>query len=250
MRALWEERGGFPLALSVSLLAHGVLLFATPLPLPLQTPRSPGAIEVSLSWRTAENPHARLEDEAVPPAPEPAPPKPQSRQTRRMSPPTPTSAPTKRPTSAVAETPVLVAAKMENGQDEDTGAVSSAVAPASAPAAASGGTDGVAGAVEGMDDALLDYRIAIASTARKFKRYPTLSRERGREGRVEIRLTWRPGMRAPQVELHRSGGDTLLDEQGLDMLRRAVLQTPLPDILRERAFSFVQAVEFSLKDAN
>jgi TonB family protein len=238
----WKARG-FVLALSVSLAAHGVLLFATFLPLPLQTHRLSGVIEVSLSGRKARNPRADVEEEAPSSVSEPMPSKPKAKRTRRMVQPTPLPVP-------VVEAIPATAAEMESGLETEGEPV--AVTTSASMSDTSGGRDGVGGkeTFEGMDDALLEYRIAIVGAARRFKRYPALSRERGREGRVEVRLSWRPGMHAPQVDLHRSAGDVLLDGQGLAMLRRAVLQTPLPDILRGRAFSFVQSIEFSLKDAD
>ncbi|MDR0736352.1 MAG: energy transducer TonB [Zoogloeaceae bacterium] len=102
-------------------------------------------------------------------------------------------------------------------------------------------------ATEGMADALPAYLIAIGDNARKLRRYPERARALGHEGRVDIRLIWRPGMSVPHVELQRGSGSALLDRQGLNMLRQAAIHTPMPEDLRQRAFSLVLPVEFSLE---
>jgi protein TonB len=249
-----QKRMGIALALLCSLLGHGVLLFAMPLLLPpMPTPQLAGTMEVSLRAGEAQEqmqktPASLPETpiEAVP-KPIPAPPvhAPAASRTPVISTPTPAPEPS-HPAAMVNTEPV-----------PEVGGSPSPTTLAAAQPAGSAESVGVGGAsqqgatsAEGMNDALQDYRFAIGSAARKFKRYPALSRERGREGRVEARLIWRPGMRVPQVELHSSAGDKLLDEQGLSMLRQAAEQTPLPPVLRERAFSLVLPIEFSLKDVN
>jgi protein TonB len=250
-----QERSGLALALSCSLLGHAVLLFAMPLPPPLQTPRLSGAIEVRLRVGKTfastpapfpENPTATAKPASVPQTPAP------SRTAVAPSPRATTPAPAPLPPPAVPATMPNSNPVQENG-DLDAGegaAQATVIAPLAAVDGAGGGSRQGEEAPEGMGDALQDYRFAISRAAARFKRYPALARARGREGRVDVRLVWRPGMRAPQVELQASAGDTLLDEQGLAMLRQAAAQTPLPDILRARAFSLLMPVEFSLKDAN
>jgi protein TonB len=96
-------------------------------------------------------------------------------------------------------------------------------------------------------DALPAYLLAIGDNARRLRRYPERAQALGHEGRMDVRLIWRPGMSVPQVELQRSSGSALLDRQGVDMLRQAAARTPLPESLRQRTFSLVLPVEFSLE---
>jgi protein TonB len=103
---------------------------------------------------------------------------------------------------------------------------------------------------EGAADALPAYLLAIGDHARKLRRYPERAMALGHEGQVKILLTWRPGMEAPQVALQQGSGSALLDRQGLDMLRQAAARTPMPETLRQRAFSLVLPVEFSLNRTN
>jgi len=123
-----------------------------------------------------------------------------------------------------------------------TGAASAGDATVTAPASSN------ASAREGVStDALREYRMALAIEARRFKRYPPLARERGWEGTAEAAVSSITAG-SPQVSLQRSSGYAALDEQTLDMLRRAALATPLPEALRGRDFRVVLPVRFSLDD--
>lgn len=126
-------------------------------------------------------------------------------------------------------------------------------AGAAASPAASGGERGVAApAREGASgDALRQYRLALALAleARRFKRYPRLARERGWEGTVEVVvLVGGPAGLAGTVQLQRSSGYGLLDDQGLEMLNRALAATPLPEALRGRELRLVLPIEFKLEE--
>ncbi|MDR1889904.1 MAG: TonB family protein [Zoogloeaceae bacterium] len=242
-----QERSGLAVALACSLLGHGMLLFAmSPLRPPVQTPRPTGAIEASLradaapaspslpAW-SPEPPETTAKLTTIPKPRVPA-----SPGTRVISTPMPTPDQLPAPDAAIA---------VSTGTEPENEPALPMVAAQSSGTGNVGGASGQgAAAAEGMDDALQDYFFAISSAAGKFKRYPALSRTRGREGRVEVRLSWHSGMREPRVELYRGAEDALLNEQGLSMLRQAAAQTPLPPALRERAFSLVLPVEFSLKD--
>lgn len=115
-------------------------------------------------------------------------------------------------------------------------------------AAASAPPSSSAAARDGASaDSLRDYRMALAIEARRFKRYPPLARERGWQGTAEAAVTG-SSVGAPLVSLQRSSGHAALDEQTLDMVRRATLATPLPEALRGRDFRVLLPVRFSLDD--
>ncbi|HRE17680.1 MAG TPA: TonB family protein [Rhodocyclaceae bacterium] len=76
---------------------------------------------------------------------------------------------------------------------------------------------------------------------------PALARERGWEGRVEVRIGVVPGQR-PVVGLLRSSGHDMLDEQALAMVGKALPAVALPDTLRGHSFSVPVPVEFFLRD--
>ena len=112
-------------------------------------------------------------------------------------------------------------------------------ASATAPAV---GRSGVSG------DDLRQYRLSLASAARRFKRYPALATQRGWEGTVEVALNVSALAPVPEVVLVRSSGRSVLDEQALEMLSQAARVTALPDGLRARDFRIVLPVQFSLEN--
>ena len=93
-----------------------------------------------------------------------------------------------------------------------------------------------------------EYRLSLASAARRFKRYPAQARQNGWEGTVEVALDFGALAPLPRVRLLRSSGRQALDAQALDMLSQAAGVTALPDGLKARDFRLVLAVQFSLDD--
>jgi protein TonB len=132
--------------------------------------------------------------------------------------------------------------------DDESHAPGARATPPAAPGeGAAPGASASSAPHEGLRaDALREYRLALAIEARRYKRYPPLARERGWEGTVEATVS-AGSVAVPLVALERSSGHAVLDEQTLEMLRRAVLSTPLPEGLRGRDFRVVVPVRFSLE---
>lgn len=97
-------------------------------------------------------------------------------------------------------------------------------------------------------DGMRQYRIELAGAARRFRSYPAIARSRGWEGVAEVTVVVNAGLPAPSLQLARTSGHTVLDEQALDMLSRAVASTPLPESLRGRSFSVPMPIRFSLQE--
>lgn len=97
-------------------------------------------------------------------------------------------------------------------------------------------------------DGLRQYRLVLAREARRFKRYPAYARERGWEGDVIIMLTGTSVLEVPSVSLDKSSGHAALDEQALEIMRRAVSQAALPESLRGRRFRIAVPIQFRLDD--
>ena len=116
------------------------------------------------------------------------------------------------------------------------GSASSAAAPSASASAAVSADD------------MRQYRMTIASAARHFKRYPALARERGWEGVAEVGVSIHARNLAPEILLVRSSGRSLLDEQALEMVSRAVQMSEMPAALQGRNFRFVLPVRFSLEN--
>lgn len=97
-------------------------------------------------------------------------------------------------------------------------------------------------------DDLRQYRLSLATAAKRFKRYPVLAKERGWEGTVDVALTGNAWMPEPEIVITRSSGRRLLDEQALAMVTQAARATTLPDGMRGRNFRVQLSMEFSLSD--
>jgi protein TonB len=126
--------------------------------------------------------------------------------------------------------------------------VAAAASAASGSAAASAADPAAAASPVGVSaDGLRQYRIDLAGAARRYRSYPALARSRGWQGVVELSVLIGPSGGAV-VQLNRSSGYGLLDEQAQDMMSRAVAQTPLPESLRGGGFSVAIPIRFSLED--
>jgi protein TonB len=95
---------------------------------------------------------------------------------------------------------------------------------------------------------LRQYRLALASEARRYKRYPEAARRAGLAGTVEVRIKVATSGAAPQTELTRSSGVAQLDAAALEMLHRAAERTVLPEVLRNRPFAVLLPVVFEVAE--
>ncbi len=230
-------------ALVVSLLAHAVLLAWGRWSLTPTPSAAAGGMRVDLCG-------GRPAAEALPREAQLAtlsrqvPPKSPSRLPERPAPILAVPGATAQVAAAAARPPASTEAAPER-RGEGEGNAGAAASPAA------GGERGAAApAREGASgDALRQYRLALALEARRFKRYPRLARERGWEGTVEVVvLVGGPAGLAGTVQLQRSSGYGLLDDQGLEMLNRALAATPLPEALRGRELRLVLPIEFKLEE--
>lgn len=230
-------------ALAASLLLHAVLLSGANRPLlpPLEV--VPAALNAVLRVPApGASPASPPSAAAKPSAPQAAS---MPRQLAVASP----LAPTEAPPSVVANedkapaVPVVSAlstAPVANGSASPSR--SSGVSNAASGAAPAAGRQGVSG------DDLRQYRLSLASAARRFKRYPALASQRGWEGTAEVALNISASAPIPEVVLVRSSGRSVLDEQALEMLGQAVRVTALPEGLKARDFRIVLPVQFSLEN--
>jgi protein TonB len=95
-----------------------------------------------------------------------------------------------------------------------------------------------------VGDYELEAARALAASVRKH--YPRMARERGWQGRVEVRVHFRRGGLVGEVALARSSGFAVLDEQALDMVKTADMPQ-LPQTLRGKDFYVSLPVEFRLQ---
>lgn len=97
-------------------------------------------------------------------------------------------------------------------------------------------------------DGLRGYRLAIASQARRFKRYPALAMEAGWSGSVDVRVEVGADGRPRPASVSRSSGHEVLDRAALNMIDSGALRARLPDSLRGRVFAVSLPVVFDLDE--
>jgi protein TonB len=123
--------------------------------------------------------------------------------------------------------------------------------PPSLPAAA-GAADGAlmteASASGEAVDGLRGYRLAVATQARRFKRYPAQAMASGWAGTADIRVEVGRDGRPRAATVARSSGHELLDRAALSMIDAGALRARLPESLRGKAFAVVLPVVFNLDD--
>jgi protein TonB len=91
------------------------------------------------------------------------------------------------------------------------------------------------------------YRLALIMQARRYKRYPMQAMERGWAGTVEVRLVIAPDGTVRDTLVKASSGYRILDDQALDMVKKAKPLTVIPPVLRGREFSVDIPVIFDLQ---
>jgi protein TonB len=181
----------------------------------------------------------------------------------------PAAALTTPPRPAIERAPVSPLAKATPRADRPARAspvppatVEPATAPASpveavapAPAAKAAGASGQGEptlAPRPGDDALdlgslAQYRLALIGAAKHHRLYPESAVERGWQGRVTVRLAIDADGAVAAALVRRSSGHGALDQQAVEMLRKAAGLTPLPPALRSREFSVDVPVLFELR---
>lgn len=97
-------------------------------------------------------------------------------------------------------------------------------------------------------DGLRGYRVAVASQARRFKRYPAQAMAAGWAGSAEIRLEVASDGQPRDATVSRSSGHEPLDRAALAMIDAGAQRARLPESLRGKAFAVVLPVLFNLED--
>lgn len=183
-----------------------------PPPPPEPPPPEPPPVvepEVVLPKPPPDPPKPKPEPKKETPKPQPEKPKPE-----KPKPPRPTA-----PTTPTAAPPVAAPAP-----------VAAAPAPSMAPARVSPSWQG-----------------RVLSHLERYKRYPRAAQARRQEGVAQVRFTIDREGRVLTVKLDRSAGHELLDEETLEMVRRASPLPPPPDEMTQERVELVVPVQFFLK---
>ena len=237
------------MAVAVSLAAHALILFVFPGLLDQSRAQrlSPGPIVARLAQpQPAAEPAPELVRRKVEEAPRPA-----------AKPAPAPSAPTLLavPTPSAALPTVQAPAVAPRAAEPATAAPSPAASPG--PSAKPDQAPGQAGPVaaapppagEASDAATIgQYRITVIAAARRYKRYPRIAMDNNWEGKAEVRLVIGADGNIASISIKTPSGFEVLDQQALDMIRRAKPQAPIPAALRGKGFTIDVPVVFSLKE--
>jgi periplasmic protein TonB len=95
---------------------------------------------------------------------------------------------------------------------------------------------------------LAQYRLQIISMARRYKRYPRVALDNNWEGATEVEMRIGPDGMISALTVRSSSGHPVLDEQAVQMFRRAKPLVPIPAPLRGKEFSLGLKAIYSLQD--
>lgn len=104
----------------------------------------------------------------------------------------------------------------------------------------------------GTTKRLSDAHLArVAAHLNRFKKYPKTSRRAKEEGKAEVTFTVFADGRVDSIQLTKSSGHDELDQEALQMVKRAAPYPKFPNSLRRRAVTELQvrsSINFSIKD--
>ena len=265
------EGRAFALAVGASIVLHALILFVAPNL--FQPPKAhrvvPGPIVARLAQPAAaapppaaapaETPQPRTEDPPPPPPlpqakPQPAP----STKPAAVPAPAPTAKPDPTPTAKPAPStpaPSRPATSSSEAPRPSEAAPAASASTSTAPAAKPEPAPPVqaptapAPAVDPSNAATLSqYRIAIITAAKRFKRYPRTAMDNNWEGKVEIRMVIGANGMISSIGIKTGTGFDILDAQALDMIRKAKPMVMIPPALGGKEFTVDVPVIFSLKE--
>jgi protein TonB len=96
--------------------------------------------------------------------------------------------------------------------------------------------------------ALARFRQQIVELAVRYKRYPRMARDNGWTGDVVVRIEVSPSGTVNAISLKSTSGYEILDEQALEMFRKAAPAVSVPPDLRGQAFAVEVRAIYSLQD--
>ena len=230
----------FGIAVAASLAAHALILFV--LPGLLESSRSRPVPPVPIVARLAE-PRPVAEPPPLVEAPvrprQDANPRPVPKPAPAPSPQPVLSVPAPVMSSPSVQAPVVAPQAADLVQPVAPAPANPSAAAPSAPPAAGEAPDAVT---------VGQYRIAIITAARRYKRYPRIAMDNNWEGQAEVRMVIGTDGNIASILVRKSSGFEVLDQQALEMIRRAKGQAPVPAALRGKGFTLDVPVVFSLRE--
>jgi protein TonB len=96
---------------------------------------------------------------------------------------------------------------------------------------------------------LAQYRMELISAAKRYKRYPRVAQDNNWEGEVVVSMAIGANGMIASLSVKSSSGHDALDQQALEMFKRAKPLVPIPAALRGKEFTIELRAIYNLKDA-
>jgi protein TonB len=271
MSAVMHDRYGadhraFNYAVVFSIVFHALVLFGfasqrqaakrpDPAPGPivarLVQPSAPSAPAAATPPTTEPQVEPKAEPPPPPPVakpvPAPATPSPIARaEPKATAKPSPVAKP--QPTPPVAE--VAPSAAPAPSTPAPPSAAPGPAAPASSSVARADPQPAPAAPSSDAADAgsLARYRMELLGAARKYKRYPRVAMDNNWEGTAEVAMVIGANGMITSVSIKTSAGHEILDQQALEMFKRAKPLVPIPPALRGKEFTVTLKAIYALKE--
>jgi protein TonB len=94
------------------------------------------------------------------------------------------------------------------------------------------------------------YRIAIYSVAKRYKKYPRVALDNNWEGKVVVRMVIGANMMISSISIKTSSGHEVLDQAAIETIKKTKPLVAIPDALRGREFGLDINFIFNLRDEN
>jgi protein TonB len=236
-----------PRAIVLSILVHLLVVFLLLPKMNKQDMKVPPPLQVSLAEpKSMENkPTPEKEKPLEPPKPEvkkPAPPKPEVKKE-------PLPAPDKTPTTVpLSKPPVSVTPKEEQVSETNPKPEANPTRVITKAADTPQETKTVnAPSPEKVTAATNDYSSLLAAAIAKYKQYPKIAQMRGWQGLVIIELQLNPQGGVIYSQIKKSSGYDVLDQEALEMIKRASPFPQPPEALRSKNFTVLVPISFKLE---
>ena len=246
-----------PRAIILSILFHLLVVFLLLPKMNKQDMKVPPPLQVSLAQaKSMENKTTpEKEKSPEPPKPEikkPEPPKPEVKKPEPPKPEVkkePLPAPDKTPTTVpLSKPPVSVTPKEEQVSETNPKSEANPTRVITKAADTPQETKIVnAPSPEKVTAATNDYSSLLAAAIAKYKQYPKIAQMRGWQGLIIIELQLNPQGGVIYSQIKKSSGYDVLDQEALEMIKRASPFPQPPEALRNKNFTVLVPISFKLE---
>ena len=245
--AFFYRKFDLPRAIILSILIHLLVVFLLLPKMNKHDIKMPPPLQVSLAQpKSMENkPSPEKEKSPEPPKPEvkkPEPPKPEVKKE-------PLPVPEKTPTTVpLSKPPVSVKPKEEQVTEANPKPEANPTRVITKATDAPQETKTVnAPSPEKVSAATNDYSSLLAAAIAKYKQYPKIAQMRGWQGLIIIELQLNPQGGVIYSQIKKSSGYDVLDQEALEMIKRASPFPQPPEALRSKNFTVLVPISFKLE---